>query len=279
MEELLMPELPEVETIREGLEKKVKGKRVSKVIIKSEKSIKAPSSPGEFIRKIEGRILSEIRRRGKYLILELDSKDSLIIHLKMTGRLIYSSEGEELPYTRVILLFPDKSQLSFTDMRRFGGLWLISDEEFSNVPFLKSLGPEPLQNDFTLDRFRELLKGKKGKIKSLLMEQTFIAGVGNIYSQEALFLARIHPEKNPSTFVDSEIEALYSSLLAILREATSCGGSSVDTYVNLNGKKGDYVSRLRVYGRQDRSCSRCGAVIKKIKVSGRGTCFCPLCQK
>lgn len=274
-----MPELPEVETIREGLEKKVKGKRVNKIIIKSEKSIKAPSSPGEFIRKIEGRILSEIRRRGKYLILELDSKDSLIIHLKMTGRLIYSSEGEELPYTRVIFIFPDKTQLSFTDMRRFGGLWLISDEEFSNFPFLKSLGPEPLENDFTLDRFRELLKGKKRKIKSLLMEQTFIAGVGNIYSQEALFLARIHPEKNVSMLVDREIEGLYNNLLAVLREALSCRGSSINAYVDLNGKKGSYESHLRVYGRQDRSCSRCGAVIRKIKVSGRGTCFCPVCQK
>lgn len=274
-----MPELPEVETIREGLEKKVKGKRVNKIIIKSEKSIKAPSSPGEFIRKIEGRILSEIRRRGKYLILELDSKDSLIIHLKMTGRLIYSSEGEELPYTRVIFIFPDKTQLSFTDMRRFGGLWLISDEEFSNLPFLKSLGPEPLENDFTLDRFRELLKGKKRKIKSLLMEQTFIAGVGNIYSQEALFLARIHPEKNVSMLVDREIEGLYNNLLAVLREALSCRGSSINAYVDLNGKKGSYESHLRVYGRQDRSCSRCGAVIRKIKVSGRGTCFCPVCQK
>lgn len=274
-----MPELPEVETIRRDLEKKVRGKRVNKVIIRSEKAIKTPSSPDEFIRKIEGRVLSGIKRRGKYLILELDCKDSLIIHLRLTGRLIYSSEGEELPYTRVTFVFPDKTQLSFTNMRGLGGLWLISDEEFTNLPFLKSLGPEPLENDFTLDRFRELLKGKKGRIKSLLMDQAFIAGVGNIYSQEALFLAGIHPERNTSMLIDREIKSLYGNLLAVLREALSYGGSSVDTYVNLNGKKGDYESYLRVYGRKGKDCPRCGAVIRKIKVSGRGTCFCPVCQK
>ena len=274
-----MPELPEVETIRKGLEKKIKGKRVNKVIIRNKKAIKAPSSPGEFIRKVEGRKFSEIRRRGKYLILKLDSKDSLIIHLRMTGQLIYSSEGEELPYIRVIFIFPDKTQLNFVNMRGFGGLWLISDEEFSNLPFLKSLGPEPLENDFTLARFRGLLEGRKGKIKSLLINQTFIAGVGNIYSQEALFLSGIHPERNASMLIDSEVESLYSSLLAVLREASSYGGSSVNSYVDLSGKKGSYESHLRVYGREKESCPRCGAVIRKIKVSGRGTCFCPVCQK
>ena len=274
-----MPELPEVETIREGLERKVKGKRVKRLLVRNEKAIKSPSSPGEFIRKIEGRILSEIRRRGKYLILELDSKDSLIIHLRMTGRLIYSSEGEELPYTRMIFIFPDKTQLSFTNMRGFGGMWLIPDEEFSNIPFLHNLGPEPLGNDFTLAKFRELLQRKKGKIKSLLMEQTFIAGIGNIYSQEALFLSGIHPERNASMLIDREVESLYNNLLAVLREALSYRGSSIDAYVDLNGKKGSYESHLRVYGRKGKDCFRCGAVIRKIKVSGRGTCFCPVCQK
>ncbi|MBA7662033.1 Formamidopyrimidine-DNA glycosylase [subsurface metagenome] len=223
--------------------------------------------------------MSGVKRRGKYLILELDSGESLIIHLRLTGRLIYSSEREELPYTRVTFIFPDKTQLSFTNMRGLGGLWLVSDEEFTNLPFLKSLGPEPLKNDFTLDRFRELLKGKKGRIKSLLMDQAFIAGVGNIYSQEALFLSGIHPERNASMLIDREVESLYNNLLAVLREALSYGGSSIDAYVDLSGKKGSYESHLRVYGRKGKDCSRCGAVIRKIKVSGRGTCFCPVCQK
>lgn len=274
-----MPELPEVETIRKDLERRVKGKRVEKIIIKNEKFIKMPSLPSDFITRIEGRILSKIKRRGKYLILELDSKDNLIIHLKLTGRLIYSSKREELAYTRVVFLFQDETQLSFTDIRGFGGLWLIPDEEFLMVPFLQNLGPEPLEDDFTLDKFKTLLKGKKGKIKPLLMDQTFIAGIGNIYSQEALFLAGIHPKRNSNTLVDREIKDLYSNLLAVLREAISYRGSSVDAYVDLNGKKGDYESHLRVYGRQGKACPRCGAVIEKIKISGRGTCFCPVCQK
>jgi len=274
-----MPELPEVETIRRDLEKRVKGKRVEKVVIKSEKFIKAPSSIAEFIERMKGRTLSEIKRRGKYLILELDSKDNLIIHLKLTGRLIYSPEGKELAYTRVIFIFQNKTQLSFTDMRGFGGLWLIPNKEFLMIPSLENLGPEPLEDDFTLDRFRELLKGKKGNIKALLMDQTFIAGIGNIYSQEALFLAGIHPKRDTTTLIDREIKDLYNNLLATLREAISYRGSSVDTYVDLNGEKGDYESHLRVYGRQGKGCFRCGAVIEKIKINGRGTCFCPVCQK
>jgi len=274
-----MPELPEVETIRRDLEKRVRGKRVEKVVIKSEKFIKVPSSIAEFIERMKGRTLSKIKRRGKYLILELDSKDNLIIHLKLTGQLIYSPEGKELAYTRVIFIFQNKTQLSFTDMRGFGGLWLIPDEEFSMVPFLQNLGPEPLEDDFTLDKFRILLKGRKGNIKALLMDQTFIAGIGNIYSQEALFLAGIHPKRDTTTLIDREIKDLYNNLLATLREAISYRGSSVDAYVDLNGEKGDYESHLRVYGRQGKGCFRCGAVIEKIKINGRGTCFCPVCQK
>lgn len=274
-----MPELPEVETIVQGLKKRVKGKKVRKIVVKSEKSIKMPPSSAEFIARIERRKLRKIRRRGKYLILELDSKDNLIIHLKLTGRLIYSPEEGELPYLRVLFIFDDKTQLSFTDMRGFGGLWLISKGDLPTVPFLENLGPEPLENDFTLDKFGGLLKGKKGKIKVLLMDQTFIAGIGNIYSQEALFLTRIHPEKKAATLVDSEIEALYNSLLAVLREAISFGGSSVDAYVKSDGKKGDYESHLRVYGREGEGCLVCGTTIEKIKMSGRGTCYCPLCQK
>jgi len=299
-----MPELPEVETIREGLEKKVKGKRIEKVLIENEKSIKLPS-PAEFVSRIEGKVISEIKRRGKYLILRLASKDNeltpspfplpygerikvrgkrkflyyLVIHLKLTGRLIYSQKGEKPDYTRVIFVFQDQTQLSFTDIRGFGGLWLVSDEEFWMVASLQNLGPEPLEKDFTVNKFKELLSGKRGKIKPLLMNQTFIAGIGNIYSQEALFLTGIHPKRSPSSLIDKEIEGLYNNLLNILKEAISSRGSSIDAYVDLNGKKGDYESHLRVYGRAGKNCPRCGAVIERVKIAGRGTYFCPRCQK
>ncbi len=273
-----MPELPEVETIRQGLEERVKGKRIEKVLIKNEKPIKLPS-PTEFVKRIEGKVIGEIRRRGKYLILSLDSKDNLVIHLKLTGRLLYSQKREEPDYTRIIFIFQDQTQLSFTDIRGFGGLWLASDEELGMVASLQNLGPEPLEKDFTVNRFKELLKGKRGRIKPLLMDQTFIAGIGNIYAQEALFLAGIHPKRSPSSLIDKEIESLYNNLLSVLQEAISYGGSSVDAYVDLNGKKGSYESHLRVYGRAGKDCSRCGAVIERVKMAGRGTYFCPHCQK
>ena len=274
-----MPELPEVETIRRDLELKVKGKRIERVIIRNEKSVKAPS-PGEFVLKMEGKVFYQMHRRGKYLILGLDSGDSLVLHLGMTGRLIYSKTKEEIDYSRVIFLLENSAQLSFTDVRGFGGLWFVPDKKFEEVvSALASLGPEPLKKEFTQEKFKQLLKGKKGKIKSVLMDQTFIAGVGNVYAQEALFLSGIHPTRSPSLLLDQEIGKLYHSLLNVLREAISYRGSSVDTYVDLDGREGNYEPRLGVYGRAGSNCLRCGAVIERMEVGGRGTYFCPRCQK
>ena len=272
-----MPEMPEVETIKRDLEKRVKGKKIDRVIIKNKKSVKLPA-PTEFIRRMEGKVFIRVERRGKFLLLGLDSEDSLVIHLKLTGRLIYSKKGEELDYTRVVFVFQDHTQLSFTDVRGFGGIWLIPDRDFQRIPTLDNLGPEPLEESFTVAKFRELLKGKRGKIKSLLMDQEFIAGVGNIYSQEALFLSQIHPERSPSSLAEEEIEKLYKNLRQILKEAISYRGSSVDAYVDLEGKKGNFESQLKVYGREGKACSKCGATIKRIDISGRGTYFCPNCQ-
>ena len=272
-----MPEMPEVETIKRDLEKKVKGKKIERVIIKNEKSVKLPSCT-EFIRWMESKVFTRVERRGKFLLLGLDSEDSLIIHLKLTGRLIYSKKGEELDYTRVVFVFQDHTQLSFTDIRGFGGLWLIPDREFQRIPSLDNLGPEPLAEDFTVAKFKELLKGKRGKIKSLLMDQAFMAGIGNIYSQEALFLSQIHPERSPSSLTNEEIEKLYKNLRQILKEAISYRGSSVDAYVDLEGKKGNFESQLKVYGRGGKPCFKCGTTLKRIEVSGRGTYFCPNCQ-
>ncbi|MFQ6066629.1 MAG: bifunctional DNA-formamidopyrimidine glycosylase/DNA-(apurinic or apyrimidinic site) lyase [bacterium] len=272
-----MPEMPEVETIKRDLEKKVRGKRIERVIIKNKKSVKLPT-PAEFIRRIEGKVFSRMERRGKFLLLGLNSEDHLIIHLKLTGRLIYSRKGEELDYTRVVFVFKDNTQLSFTDVRGFGGIWLISDREFQMLPALGNLGPEPLAEDFTVTRFKGLLKGKRGKIKSLLMDQEFIAGIGNIYSQEALFPSQIHPERSPSSLADEEIEKLYKNLRQILKKAISYRGSSVNAYVDLEGKKGNFESQLKVYGREGKACFKCGTIIKRIDISGRGTYFCPSCQ-
>lgn len=272
-----MPELPEIETIRLDLEEKVKGKKVKEVIIKNGKCLKEITEE-EFIKGVKGKVFSQFRRRGKFLIVELDSKDNLIIHLRMTGILIYSEGKKESNYTRIIFIFEDNSQLAFNDMRGFGNVWLLPDREFQRIPSLYLLGSEPLEKDFTLEKFKSILKRKKKKIKILLMDQRSIAGIGNIYSQEALFRARIHPEKLSNHLFDKEIENLYNSLKGVLQEALSHRGSSVDTYVDLEGKKGKYEQYLKVYGRKGKKCFRCGEIIKKINLGGRGTYFCPHCQ-
>ncbi|MEA1963714.1 MAG: DNA-formamidopyrimidine glycosylase [Candidatus Aerophobetes bacterium] len=272
-----MPELPEVETIRRDLKEKVKGKKVKRVVVVNDKCIKMPDSR-EFISGIEGRFFQQINRRGKYLIIGLDSGDNLVIHLKLTGRLIYSLREKKLNYSKIIFVFYDSTQLIFTDMRGFGNVWLLFDKEFQRIPSLNNLGPEPLEKGFTLNKFKKILKGKRSDIKSLLMNQGFIAGIGNVYSQEALFLSEIHPKRKALSLRDEEIDRLYNNLRGILDEAISYRGSSVDAYVDLQGEKGEYEPHLMVYGRKGKKCFQCGTIIQKISIKGRGTYFCPSCQ-
>ncbi len=273
-----MPELPEIETIRQGMLKAVKGKKIYKVDVVSDKPIRLLLS-SQFIQRLKGRVFRDILRRGKYLIIPIDSTENLIFHLKLTGRLIFSPSGEKIPdYTRIVFNFEDKSRLFFTDIRGFADVYLIFEKEWEKIPSLQNIGPEPLDPDFTLHKFENLLKKRRGKIKPLLMDQSFIAGIGNIYSQEALFRAGIHPEKNSSQLKKEEIERLYKNLSAILREAISYRGSSVNTYVDLQGEKGKFNFHLKVYGREGKSCKRCGNPIVKKKIGGRGTYFCPQCQ-
>lgn len=274
-----MPELPEVETIKEDMVRKIKGRRINKVDIKDEKSVKIPSGR-EFKRRVEGKTIQDIKRRGKYLILNLNSYELLIFHLKLTGRVLFFSPGEKEPdYSRVVFVFSNGSKLFFTDVRRFGEIYLLTRDEIDKVPAIKSMGPEPLSPEFTARKLKEKLKGKRGKIKPALMNQAVLAGVGNIYSQEALYRTGIHPERNISRLTDREIEAIYHTLVEVLKEAIQHRGSSVDAYVDLNGKEGGHVPYLQVYGREGEKCPRCGSFIKKKKISGRGTYFCEGCQK
>jgi len=275
-----MPELPEVETIRQDMIKKVKGKKIREVEIKNEKNIKIPS-PEEFKEELEGKTIRDVERKGKYLIVHLNFNQFLIFHLKLTGRLLYfpPEKKEEPDYTRIIFTFPDKSKLFFADIRGFGEIYLVSKDELDRIPAIKNMGPEPLSPEFTPEKLKEILKGKKGKIKPTLMNQTVLAGIGNIYSQEALHRAGIHPERNVSRLTEKEIEAIYKALVEVLEEAIRNRGSSVDAYLDLQGREGGHVPYLRVYGREGENCPRCGSVIKKKKISGRGTYFCNGCQK
>lgn len=269
-----MPELPEVETIRRDLIRDVKGKKIKDVQILNPRVIKEPK-PAEFKRRLRGTTFKDFLRRAKVLAIKLSSGDYLVVHLRMSGQLIYSTEKEEK--ARLIFVLSDGKYLNFNDQRLFAELRLVCD--WQKLKFVQKLGPEPLEKGFTVQRFREMLAGKKTKIKPLLLEQTFIGGIGNLYAQEALFLAGILPTRAANKLKDEAIKKLHAAIQRVLREGIRYRGSSVDNYLNGRGQKGKYHLRLKVYGRKDEPCLKCKTKIKKISLAGRGTCFCPKCQK
>ncbi len=266
-----MPELPEVETLKRELEKVVLGKKVIGVTINNPKVIKE-LQPKVFKSEIEDKIIKKILRKGKLLILELSSEKSLTIHLKLTGQLIYPGDGKQ---SRVSFKLSDGKFLDFRDQRLLGELRLIKD--WHNLKFIKDLGPEPF--DLTREEFREMLAKKKTKIKPLLMDQNFISGIGNLYIAESLFRAKIHPERIACSLSDKEKELLFKEIKNTLLEAIEHKGSSVDQYVQLSGEPGGYIRYLKVYDREGKPCLVCKSLIKRIELGGRGTYFCPKCQK
>lgn len=266
-----MPELPEVETIKRELEKTVLGKKIVEVLINNPKVIKEPKKE-DFAKGLRNAVIKKILRKGKLLILELSSGKSLAIHLKMTGQLIYPGDGKK---SRVSFLLSEGKMLDFNDQRLFAELRLVND--WRNLKFIQGLGPEPF--DLSLERFKAMLSFKKTKIKPLLMDQAFIAGVGNLYANEALFRAGIYPGRGASSLLDREKEILFSEIKDTLLEAIENKGSSVDQYVQLSGNPGNYVKYHKVYDRKDQPCFTCKTPIKRIALGGRGTYFCPKCQK
>lgn len=273
-----MPELPEVETIKQDLERLIRGKKIKAVGINNPKSIKQPTNLTQFKKKLNGATFKNILRRGKLLICELQTANSqllyMTIHLRLTGQLIYGKKDEA---SRVNFLLSNRKYLNFNDARLLGEIRLVND--YQALPIVKAMGPEPLTKDFTLQKFQKMLKAKKTKIKPLLMDQAFIAGVGNLYAVEALFASRIHPLRAANTLNAEETKRLYLSMREILNQAIKYRGSSVDTYRDTSGEKGRYELKLKVYDRKDQPCFRCKTPIKRITLGGRGTYFCPGCQK
>ncbi len=269
-----MPELPEVETIRRDLMRGIKGKKIKDVEILNPRVIKEPR-PAQFKKRLKGATFKDFLRRAKVLAIKLSTGDYLVVHLRMTGQLIYSAKKEEK--ARVIFVLSSGKYLNFNDQRLFAELRLVGD--WQKLKFVRGLGLEPLEKEFTVRKFKEMLGAKKTKIKPLLMDQTFIAGIGNLYVQEALFLAGILPARPSNKLKDEEIKKLHQAIQKVLREGIRHRGSSVDEYVNGRGEKGDYQLRLKVYDRKGEPCVRCKTKIKKISLGGRGTCFCPKCQK
>lgn len=266
-----MPELPEVETVKRELEKAVLGKKIVEVIVNNPYVIKQPKKE-EFIKALKNSTIKNILRKGKLLILELSSGESLAVHLKMTGQLIYPGSAS---VSRVSFKLSYGKDLVFIDRRLLGELRLI--EDWRSLKFVRELGPEPF--DLTAEQFRQMLALKKTKIKPLLMDQTFIAGIGNLYAAEALFRAKIHPGRPAASLSAKEKELLLKEIKDTLSEAIKFKGSSVDQYVQLTGKPGDYAKYHKVYDREGKPCFVCKSPIQRTMLGGRGTYFCPHCQK
>ena len=287
-----MPELPEVETIRIGLSKLLPDLVIKDVVHDWPKSF--PNAPADVARFMVGAKIISVRRRAKVLIIELSSKYSLVIHLKMTGQLVFVGKKRfgaghpnddliaNLPAksTRVTIDFTDGSKLFFNDQRKFGWMRLLPTVEVPEIDFFKKVGPEPLEDDFSPSDFIDrLLRRKKTSIKAALLDQTVIAGVGNIYADESLWAAKIHPALAVSRVPKTKLVTLYNELRNILQLSIKKGGSTDRNYVDSQGKKGSYLTFAQVFRREGQPCPRCGATIEKIRVAGRGTHICPYCQK
>ncbi|MBN3039066.1 MAG: bifunctional DNA-formamidopyrimidine glycosylase/DNA-(apurinic or apyrimidinic site) lyase [Candidatus Omnitrophica bacterium] len=269
-----MPELPEVETIRRDLERDIRGKSIKDVEVLNPRVIKTPA-PATFRKRLKGVAFKEFLRRGKVLAIRLSSGDYLAVHLRMTGQLVYSKHRDKA--ARAIFILSNGHFLNFNDQRLFGELHLVKD--LKELKFVRNLGPEPLDEEFTVGQFREMLSKRRTKIKPLLMDQTFIGGIGNLYVQEALFLSGILPERPANRITDAETKKLYRSIRQVLRQGIRHRGSSIDNYVSGRGEKGAYHLRLRVYDRKGEECPKCKTRIEKYFLGGRGTCYCPKCQK
>ena len=270
-----MPELPEVETIVRGLRAPLIGETIIGVINDWPRHIDRIELP-ELEARITGRTIDSINRRGKYLVLALDAGENLIIHLKMSGQLSVSDGQEPADkHVHTIFLLESGSELRFRDIRKFGRVYLVHDLE----EVLSKLGQEPLEAGFTPEWLCQAL-GTRGRVlKPLLLDQTFIAGIGNIYADEALHRAAIRPRRQANTLTGDECLALHEAIQTILTTAIRHEGSSIDAaYIKPDGGRGSMQSELRVYGRAGEPCHRCGSMVERITLAGRGTHYCPACQ-
>jgi formamidopyrimidine-DNA glycosylase len=280
-----MPELPEVETIRLGLTKYLVGHKILDVDLKPGRTFEG--DPKEII----GAKVINVRRFGKGLVIDLSNKKSLAIHIKLTGQFIYRDKSTEkiqvskekvgeLPgtATRIIFHLDRDATLYFNDRRRFAWVRLIDTDKVMEMPFFKSLGPEPFK-DLTLEKFSAVINGRQTVIKPLIMDQTKIGGIGNIYANDGLFLAGIDPRRRANTLTDVEIKKLYDSVLAVMKKSFKYGGASELNFVNALGQEGQYQRHSLVYGKKGEECPNKNGVIKKIFLGGRGTFFCDECQK
>lgn len=276
-----MPELPEVEVVRKDLERDVIGKKIKDVQVKLSRVIRRHKTSKEFRDRLIGRKITKIDRRGKYILIHMDSGDVLVMHLGMSGR-VERATGRKPPekHTHAIIKFQVGGELRFVDMRQFGELFVTSKDGLSGVKELAHIAIDPLEDSFTWQYFSEVISSRKMKLKALLMDQKFISGIGNIYSDEILFVSGIRHDRLSDTLSDQEVRRLYRAIQEVLQEAIRERGTSADDeqYRDLFGVVGGYQKLLRVYQREGVACRRCRTPIQRARWSNRSTFFCPQCQ-
>lgn len=273
-----MPELPEVETVRASLEPAVVGRRFERVEI-ADPRVTRPLDPDEVAAELHGEVVQALERRGKYLVFRFRSGRVLLIHLRMTGSLRHHRNGglEDDPHRRAVVSLDDGSDVTYRDVRRFG-TWLLL-EPGADVPYLtERLGEEPLGEAFTTKTLARRLEGRRAPVKAALLDQRAAAGMGNIYADEALWRAKIHPLMPAGTLGPPEIRRLHRAVKDALRAGIARQGTTLRDYRTPDGESGSMQAELRVYGRADEPCPRCGTAIAKTRVAGRGTWYCPHCQ-
>ena len=271
-----MPELPEVETVARGLVGPLVGQTFTGATVRWPRTIAFPSV-AQFEKQIVGRRIASVSRRGKFVVVNLD-QGALLIHLKMSGRLQVEPSGKPLDkHAHTVFDLDNGQQLCFHDVRKFGRVYLVSDP----TQITGGLGPEPLAADFAVDDFRRLLARRKGRLKSLLLNQEFLAGLGNIYADESLFAAGLHPLRKADSLTQEEQARLYQAIRAVLGRAVEGRGTTLDDggFLDARGEAGTYQDQVTVYGRTGKPCLVCGSAIERTVLGGKSTHYCPRCQQ
>ncbi|MGI6604411.1 MAG: bifunctional DNA-formamidopyrimidine glycosylase/DNA-(apurinic or apyrimidinic site) lyase [bacterium] len=273
-----MPELPEVETVRRTLLPHLVGQVITEVEVLRSTQLKNVS-PEVLKEKLTGKEIRDVGRRGKYLLIYLSQGEVLVVHLRMTGRLLFYAEGHEVtPHTRLLIKLIPPAELHLHDVRSFAMVFLLPKAEVCSLPGIAALGPEPLSADFTPAGLAAALARHRCPIKNILLGQRVVAGLGNIYVDEALFRAGINPLRSANSLTAAEVGRLFQAIRTVLADALGSGGTSIRDYVNGHGVPGAFQQKLAVYGRKGHPCRRCGTTLVGERKGGRSTVYCPLCQ-
>lgn len=276
---ITVPELPEVETIKREFEHELIGRRIESVEVRTPSVLNIP--PTQFVERVRGTEFTGVSRRAKYLVINLSDGYSMVIHLKISGQLLYVPADTPIKdYTHVIFNLDDGKQLRLRDVNSFAAIQLVKTSDIPAFFAHQKLGPEPLSPNFNFDALKTIMRRHpRARIKPLLLDQHFLAGIGNIYADEILFYARIRPDKRVSELSEAEVRRIYDGIKRILPEAIRHRGTTTQFYLDLDGRQGEHQDFLKVHAKAGKACDGCPGVVEKIEISGRGTYFCPSCQQ